>query len=99
MSDLHKFFCNDPVKPLAEEASPAIIYRWIDHLYESVFKLDRTLTTKMYVTAAITEHIETYSLNDECMRKFLSAVELGAIRAQEMLELLEVSNSIGNDSV
>ena len=91
-SELPRIFGNDPLKLLAEEASPKLIHDWIDQLYESEFVLDRTMVFKIYTIAAIAEHIETYPLNDEYMQKFLSVAELAAIRGEELMGLMQMAH-------
>ena len=81
MSDLPKIFGYDPLVLLAEEASPKLIYEWVDKLYEAEYNPgDRRLVWLIYTVAAISEHINTYPLNGEYQEKFdrICEVALGA---------------------
>ncbi|ESA37146.1 hypothetical protein N836_00260 [Leptolyngbya sp. Heron Island J] len=76
MSDLPSIFGHDPLKLLAEEASPALIHHFIDTLYEIEYDVtDRRFPFQMLMIAALMEHTETYPLNAEYEKKFLFICE------------------------
>lgn len=64
MSDLPHIFGCDPLKLLAEEASPKMIHDWIDRLYEADFNEgDWQFPFQLYTVAALSKHIRTYPPN------------------------------------
>jgi len=75
--DLPKIFGHDPLKLLAEEASPKLVHDWIDLLYEAEYNPgDPRLFWLIYTVAAISEHIQTYPLNAEYEEKFLAICQV-----------------------
>ncbi|MEM9484931.1 MAG: hypothetical protein AAGA83_14730 [Cyanobacteria bacterium P01_F01_bin.116] len=86
---LPKIFGHDPLKLLAEEASPKLIHDWIDVLYEAEYNPgDRRLFWLIYTVAAIAEHTNTYPLNVEYEQKFIAVCQAAEGAGELELERL-----------
>ena len=84
MGDLPKILGHDPLKLLAEEASPKMIHDWSDKLYDSEFIAEsRGFPFQLYTVAALTEHIKIYPLNQEYQEKLILIARLVVTRAEE----------------